>query len=127
VSVTCICCLEVATPAKRFELEPDLTNAGFALAYPAIAAYTSQAVMALEPGQGRKTAALRDAHQVPLLTGSALFCLEDQLEALKLEHQTQASNPSVHEAPRIARADANRSNRLCLTPFITSSPLWGKW
>ena len=33
------------------------------------------AVMALEPGQGRKTAALRDAHQVPLLTGGALYCL----------------------------------------------------
>jgi hypothetical protein len=40
--------------------------------------YRRNAVMALEPGQGRKTAALRDAHQVPLLTGSALFCLEDQ-------------------------------------------------
>jgi hypothetical protein len=38
--------------------------------------YRRNAVMALEPGQGRKTAALRDAHQVPLLTGSALFCLE---------------------------------------------------
>ena len=36
--------------------------------------YRRNAVMALEPGQGRKTAALRDAHQVPLLTGSALFC-----------------------------------------------------
>ena len=35
--------------------------------------YRRNAVMALEPGQGRKTAALRDAHQVPLLTGSALL------------------------------------------------------
>jgi hypothetical protein len=52
--------------------------------------YRRNAVMALEPGQGRKTAALRDAHQVPLLTGSALFCLEDQLLALKLKHQTRA-------------------------------------
>ena len=34
--------------------------------------YRRNAVMALEPGQGRKTAALRDAHQVPLLTGGAL-------------------------------------------------------
>jgi hypothetical protein len=37
--------------------------------------YRRNAVMALEPGQGRKTAALRDAHQVPLLTGSALLLL----------------------------------------------------
>ena len=35
--------------------------------------YRRNAVVALEPGQGRKTAALRDAHQVPLLTGGALF------------------------------------------------------
>jgi hypothetical protein len=46
--------------------------------------YRRNAVMALEPGQGRKTAALRDAHQVPLLTGGAL-CSVIQTEGFRLE------------------------------------------
>ena len=73
--------------------------------------YRRNAVVALEPGQGRKTAALRDAHQVPLLTGGALYGLE-------------RSDSRVHECsrPRFAQRSMNKPVLPCVTPFSASSP-----